>query len=72
MLRLVHALTQDHVVILISRVPLILADILLIGITWMKLSSQGVLRDIQGSKRLSLQDILFRNGMSNVTSVSTF
>ena len=63
------SLTQDHVVILISRVPLILADILLIGITWMKLSSQGVLQDIQGYKRLSLPDILFRNGMSELILV---
>ncbi|KAI0719741.1 hypothetical protein C8T65DRAFT_725181 [Cerioporus squamosus] len=49
-------------VVIISRVPLITADILLIYITWTKLSSWAALRDIRFSKRLSLSDILFHGG----------
>ena len=48
---------------IVARVPLIIADILLIYITWTKLSSRDTLRDIQQSKRLSLTDIFFRNGL---------
>ncbi len=47
----------------ISRVPLIVADMLLIYITWTKLSSKDALRGLGQSKRLSLSDILFRSGM---------
>ncbi|KAI0719782.1 hypothetical protein C8T65DRAFT_736344 [Cerioporus squamosus] len=49
-------------VVIVSRVPLIVADMLLIGITWTKISSRNALRDICQSKRLSLSDILFRDG----------
>ena len=54
---------NDFVVVIVARVPLIIADILLIYITWTKLSSRDTLRDIQQSKRLSLTDIFFRNGL---------
>ncbi|RDX49621.1 hypothetical protein OH76DRAFT_1403520 [Lentinus brumalis] len=46
----------------ISRVPLIVADVLLIYVTWTKLSSRGAMRTIRQSKRLSLSDILLRDG----------
>ncbi|RDX49203.1 hypothetical protein OH76DRAFT_1483407 [Lentinus brumalis] len=49
-------------VILISRVPLIIADTILIYITWAKLGSRGTLTGIRQSKRLSLSAILFRDG----------
>ncbi|TFK86459.1 hypothetical protein K466DRAFT_150486 [Polyporus arcularius HHB13444] len=49
-------------VTIISRVPIILSDILLIYITWTKLSTRGALMGIRWSKRLSLSDILFRGG----------
>ncbi|RPD59065.1 hypothetical protein L227DRAFT_654438 [Lentinus tigrinus ALCF2SS1-6] len=49
-------------VLLISRIPLIIADILLIGITWTKLSSREALQGLRQSKRLSLSDVLFRDG----------
>ncbi|TFK85367.1 hypothetical protein K466DRAFT_664555 [Polyporus arcularius HHB13444] len=49
-------------VVIISRVPLIVADILLICITWTKLNSRSALKGIQQSRRLSLSDILFRDG----------
>ncbi|RDX40551.1 hypothetical protein OH76DRAFT_1394194 [Lentinus brumalis] len=49
-------------VIIGSRVPLVIADTLLIYITWAKLSSKSVLEDFRLSKRLSLSDVLFRNG----------
>ncbi|KAI0695345.1 hypothetical protein C8T65DRAFT_833181 [Cerioporus squamosus] len=53
----------DLRVVVISRAPLIVADILIIYITWTKLSSWAALRDIrQPSKRLSLSDILSRDG----------
>ncbi len=51
-------------VVIISRVPLIVADILLICITWIKLNSRSALKGIQQSRRLSLSDILFRDGAS--------
>ncbi|TFK84132.1 hypothetical protein K466DRAFT_665346 [Polyporus arcularius HHB13444] len=50
------------VVVIISRIPLMAADILLIYITWTKLSSWGASRDIR-QKRFSLSDILFRGGI---------
>ncbi|KAI0704196.1 hypothetical protein C8T65DRAFT_830827 [Cerioporus squamosus] len=49
-------------IVIMSRVPLIAADILLIYITWTKLSSWAALRDMRSSKRLSLSDILFHGG----------
>ncbi|KAI0682958.1 hypothetical protein C8T65DRAFT_595699 [Cerioporus squamosus] len=52
----------NHLVVIISRVPLIVADILLIYITWTKIRGRGALRDLQQSKRMSLSDILFCNG----------
>ncbi|KAI0697844.1 hypothetical protein C8T65DRAFT_582298 [Cerioporus squamosus] len=54
----------NHPVVIISRVPLIVADILLIYITWTKIRSRDALRDLQQSKRMSLSDILFCNGES--------
>ncbi|KAI0714146.1 hypothetical protein C8T65DRAFT_828873 [Cerioporus squamosus] len=45
--------------VLISRVPLIVADLILIYITWTKLSSRDALKNIGQSKRLSLSTILF-------------
>ncbi|TFK82695.1 hypothetical protein K466DRAFT_666335 [Polyporus arcularius HHB13444] len=45
--------------VFISRVPLITADVLLIYITWYKLSNWDAL---QQSKRLKLSDVLFRGG----------
>ncbi|KAI0714144.1 hypothetical protein C8T65DRAFT_154507 [Cerioporus squamosus] len=48
---------------IISRVPLIATDILLIYITWVRLSSWSALRDVQRSRRLPLSDILFRGGI---------
>ncbi|TFK85773.1 hypothetical protein K466DRAFT_587843 [Polyporus arcularius HHB13444] len=50
------------IVVVASRVPPIVADILLIYITWTKLKNWGALRNIRQSKRLSLSDILFRGG----------
>ncbi|KAI0695058.1 hypothetical protein C8T65DRAFT_744167 [Cerioporus squamosus] len=49
-------------IVLSSRVPLIIADVLVIYITWTKLSSRDTLRGVRQSKRLSLSDILLRGG----------
>ncbi|KAI0719766.1 hypothetical protein C8T65DRAFT_736332 [Cerioporus squamosus] len=57
-----RTLIHGTAVVIISRVPLIAADTLLIYITWTKLSSWAALRDIRTSKRLSLSDILFHGG----------
>ncbi|KAI0704206.1 hypothetical protein C8T65DRAFT_696620 [Cerioporus squamosus] len=57
-----HTLIYRITVVIMSRVPLIAADILLIYITWTKLSSWAALRDVRFSKRLSLSDILFHGG----------
>ncbi|KAI0714154.1 hypothetical protein C8T65DRAFT_644900 [Cerioporus squamosus] len=57
------ALGLRFVFVIIARVPLIAADVVLIYITWAKLSSWDALKDIRRSKRLSLSDILFRGGM---------
>ncbi|KAI0711945.1 hypothetical protein C8T65DRAFT_739401 [Cerioporus squamosus] len=57
-----HTHPENYAVIIISRVPLIVADVLLIYITWAKLDSRGALRDMRQSKRLSLSDVLFRDG----------
>ncbi len=56
---------------IVSRVPLIIADILLIYITWTKLRNWGALKDVRQSKRLSLSDVLFRGGMCLMSDVST-
>ncbi|KAI0700844.1 hypothetical protein C8T65DRAFT_789842 [Cerioporus squamosus] len=53
---------RTRTVIIISRVPLVIADVLLIYITWAKLSTRDALRNIQQAKRLSLSDILLRDG----------
>ncbi|TFK78606.1 hypothetical protein K466DRAFT_606832 [Polyporus arcularius HHB13444] len=53
----------DRTVVIVSRVPLIAADIILIYITWTKLRGWATLTDFQQSKRLSLQDVLFRGGI---------
>ncbi|KAI0694556.1 hypothetical protein C8T65DRAFT_584944, partial [Cerioporus squamosus] len=53
---------RNRTVVFASRVPLIVADVILIYITWTKLRNWGALRDIHQSKRLSLSDILFRGG----------
>ncbi|RPD59015.1 hypothetical protein L227DRAFT_612400 [Lentinus tigrinus ALCF2SS1-6] len=45
-----------------SRAPLIVADVLLIYITWTKLSNRDVLRGISRNTRLSLSDIILRDG----------
>ncbi|KAI0712942.1 hypothetical protein C8T65DRAFT_695143 [Cerioporus squamosus] len=57
-----RTLIHGTAVVILSRVPLIAADILLIYITWTKLSSWAALRGIRFSKRLSLSDILFHGG----------
>ncbi|RDX49107.1 hypothetical protein OH76DRAFT_1315869, partial [Lentinus brumalis] len=49
-------------VTIISRFPLITADIILIYITWTTLRGSTTLTDIQNFKRLTLSDILFCGG----------
>ncbi len=62
-------LLRHRIVTVISRVPLIVADMLLIYITWAKLNARSSLRDIQQlDKRRSLSDILFRDGTSICSS----
>ncbi len=62
-------LLRHRIVTVISRVPLIVADMLLIYITWTKLNARSSLRDIQQlDKRRSLSDILFRDGTSICSS----
>ncbi len=58
--------TRNGTVVIIARVPLIIADLLLICITWTKLSSGqwGARKGIRQSERPPLFDILFRGGMS--------
>ncbi|KAI0709671.1 hypothetical protein C8T65DRAFT_739850 [Cerioporus squamosus] len=58
---------SPDVVLIISGVPLIVADILLICITWVKLSSRDTLKNIVQSRRPSLSDVLFRDGMGPCT-----
>ncbi|RDX40548.1 hypothetical protein OH76DRAFT_1490184 [Lentinus brumalis] len=55
--------TTEAIVIVIARVPLVVADILLVYITWTKLNGRDTARDIRPSRRLSLSDILLRDGM---------
>ena len=57
-----HSHPAARTVVIIARVPLIVADLLLIYITWTKLSSRDVLKGIRTSKRLSLSDIFLRDG----------
>lgn len=57
--------TDTPTVVVIARVPLIVADVLLMYITWSKLDGWNVLSTSttqQLSKRLSLSDVLFRGG----------
>ncbi|TFK83880.1 hypothetical protein K466DRAFT_243918 [Polyporus arcularius HHB13444] len=56
------ALELKSPLVIISRVPLIAADCLLIYITWTKLNNWGGLKDITKARRPSLSDILFRGG----------
>ncbi|TFK80705.1 hypothetical protein K466DRAFT_605107 [Polyporus arcularius HHB13444] len=49
-------------VVIISRVPLIAADVLLIYITWTKLRGWAALTNTRQSKRLSLSEVLFSGG----------
>ncbi|RDX54075.1 hypothetical protein OH76DRAFT_1398366 [Lentinus brumalis] len=58
-------------VVIISRVPLILADVLLVYITWTNISSRDTLTVVRASKRLSLSDILFRDGTDPQLIVSS-
>ncbi|KAI0697835.1 hypothetical protein C8T65DRAFT_17825 [Cerioporus squamosus] len=51
-----------RIVVIVSRITLIVADMLLIYTTWTKLSKWGTPMDIRQSKRLSLSDVLFRGG----------
>ncbi|RDX46096.1 hypothetical protein OH76DRAFT_1407228 [Lentinus brumalis] len=53
---------KNCTVVISSRIPLIVADLLLIYITWTKLSSRSTFDDVRSSKRLSLPGILFRTG----------
>ncbi|RDX49166.1 hypothetical protein OH76DRAFT_1483375 [Lentinus brumalis] len=53
----------DHEVVIISRAPLIAADMILIYITWATLSGWTALTNIQQSKRPKLSDVLFRGGV---------
>ena len=53
---------QNHTVTFISRIPLIVADVLLILITWTRLNRRDALRGMRQSRRLSLSEILFRDG----------
>ena len=48
---------------IVARVPLIIADLALVYITWLKpLRSWEALIDIEQTKGLSLSGVLFRNG----------
>ena len=48
---------------IVARVPLIIADLALVYITWLKpLRSWEALIDIERTKGLSLSGVLFRNG----------
>ena len=52
-----------HTVVIVARVPLIIADLALVYITWLKpLRSWEALIDIERTKGLSLSGVLFRNG----------
>ena len=51
-------------VVLISRVPLVAADVLVLVTTWVRLGSRDTLRGPRLHKRLSLADILLREGGS--------
>ena len=58
-----HAHLRYYSVVIVSRASLILADTLLVYITWTKLSGRDAVRGIRQSKRMSLSDILFRGGI---------
>ena len=59
-------------VVFISRAPLVVADILLMCITWMKLRDRGIpsLQDIRRPKRASLSQILVWDGMSPFSTLT--
>ncbi|RPD73242.1 hypothetical protein L226DRAFT_536366 [Lentinus tigrinus ALCF2SS1-7] len=54
--------TEAQRFVILARVPLIVADIMLIYITWTNLNSRSALQDLHRSKRLSFSDVLFRSG----------
>ncbi|RDX49069.1 hypothetical protein OH76DRAFT_1556566 [Lentinus brumalis] len=54
--------SAQGVVTIVSRVPQIAADMILIYITWAKLRGSATLADISQTKMLTLSDILFRGG----------
>ncbi|TFK82694.1 hypothetical protein K466DRAFT_666334 [Polyporus arcularius HHB13444] len=54
--------SAQGVVTIVSRVPQIAADMILIYITWAKLRSSATLTDISQTRMLTLSDILFRGG----------
>ncbi|TFK83767.1 hypothetical protein K466DRAFT_589463 [Polyporus arcularius HHB13444] len=54
-------IASNNQMVLVARVPLVLADVLLIYITWAKLSSRDALRGIRQHKRRSFSDILLRD-----------
>ncbi|TFK80323.1 hypothetical protein K466DRAFT_637748, partial [Polyporus arcularius HHB13444] len=51
-----------HTVVISARIPLIIADVILIYITWSQLRCRDALNEIRQSKRLSLSNVLFRDG----------
>ncbi|TFK91437.1 hypothetical protein K466DRAFT_596100 [Polyporus arcularius HHB13444] len=59
---MIHSSKGTCTVVIASRVPLIIADMILVYITWSRLSSRNVLRDIRQHKRLSLADVILRDG----------
>ncbi|RDX54038.1 hypothetical protein OH76DRAFT_1479098 [Lentinus brumalis] len=56
--------TNDHFerLVISARIPLIIADVILIYITWSQLRCRDALNEIRQSKRLSLSNVLFRDG----------
>ncbi|TFK83873.1 hypothetical protein K466DRAFT_602488 [Polyporus arcularius HHB13444] len=58
----VYLRSESETVVMISRIPLTIADIMLIYITWKQLNGWDALMNVRQSKRLSLSDILFRGG----------
>ncbi|RDX45129.1 hypothetical protein OH76DRAFT_1408403 [Lentinus brumalis] len=57
------AISFKFVFIIVARVPIIVADVILIYITWAKLNARDGLSGIRLHRRPSLSDALFRNGI---------
>ena len=57
-----HSIGECTVTI-ISRVPMMVADIILIYVTWTNLSGLDTWREMRHARRLSLPDIFVREGM---------